>query len=65
MATRRFRMTHVACILFVEDSVVLEHRDVIMLEFTYTFKEDVVFTPTTKLSSITRYHIFSTNCFES
>ena len=64
MTTRTFRLCGMHY-TSVGQCYSIDQDDIIMLEFTYTFKEDVAFTPITKLSSITRYHIFSTSCSKS
>ena len=65
MTTRTFRLLCGMHYTSVGQCYYIDQDDIIMLEFTYTFKEDVAFTPITKLSSITRYHIFSTSCSKS
>lgn len=65
-ATSALQITYMAYTIFLLGCAVRENQDKgIVLEFTYSVKEDTVSTPTTKLSSMTRYHIFSTSCSES
>ena len=65
-ATTTLQITYLAYTVFLLDCAVRENQDKdIVLEFTHSAKEETVCTPTTKLSSTTRHHIFSTSCSES